>query len=87
MCLDEADRMVDMGFEEDIREVLSFFKGQRQVAMFRCAWGSGPMACGTRASGRCCPSTRASARCTGSVVGVDFEEGIREVLSFWKGQR
>lgn len=34
MCLDEADRMVDMGFEEDIREVLSFFKGQRQVAMF-----------------------------------------------------
>lgn len=22
LCLDEADRMVDMGFEEDIREVL-----------------------------------------------------------------
>jgi len=34
MCLDEADRMVDMGFEEDIREVMSFFKGQRQTLMF-----------------------------------------------------
>lgn len=34
MCLDEADRMVDMGFEEEIREVMSFFKGQRQTLMF-----------------------------------------------------
>jgi ATP-dependent RNA helicase DDX41 len=39
LCLDEADRMVDLGFEEDIREVLSFFKGQRQMLMFR--WGPG----------------------------------------------
>ena len=36
MCLDEADRMVDLGFEEDIREIMSFFKGQRQMLMFRC---------------------------------------------------
>jgi ATP-dependent RNA helicase DDX41 len=34
LCLDEADRMVDMGFEEDIREVLSYFKAQRQTLMF-----------------------------------------------------
>eukprot|EP00210_Caulerpa_lentillifera_P008489 g8098.t1 len=34
LCLDEADRMVDLGFEEDIREVLSYFKGQRQTLMF-----------------------------------------------------
>lgn len=34
LCLDEADRMVDLGFEDDIREILSFFKGQRQVVMF-----------------------------------------------------
>ena len=34
MCLDEADRMVDLGFEEDIRDILSFFKGQRQMVMF-----------------------------------------------------
>ncbi|GAB4820561.1 hypothetical protein N2152v2_007607 [Parachlorella kessleri] len=34
MCLDEADRMVDLGFEEDIREIMSFFKGQRQMLMF-----------------------------------------------------
>ncbi|KAK9837229.1 hypothetical protein WJX81_000185 [Elliptochloris bilobata] len=34
LCLDEADRMVDMGFEEDIREIMSYFKGQRQTLMF-----------------------------------------------------
>ena len=26
LCLDEADRMVDMGFEDDIRQILSYFK-------------------------------------------------------------
>lgn len=25
MCFDEADRMVDMGFEEDVRTIMSFF--------------------------------------------------------------
>ena len=25
---------VDTGFEEDLREIMSFFKGQRQTAMF-----------------------------------------------------
>lgn len=34
LCLDEADRMVDLGFEDDIRDILSFFKGQRQMVMF-----------------------------------------------------
>eukprot|EP00892_Ulva_mutabilis_P011492 jgi/Ulvmu1/8715/UM047_0055.1 len=34
LCLDEADRMVDTGFEEDLREIISFFRGQRQTAMF-----------------------------------------------------
>lgn len=34
ICLDEADRMVDLGFEEDIREIMSFFRGQRQMLMF-----------------------------------------------------
>ena len=33
-CLDEADRMVDLGFEEDIREILSYFKDRRQMTMF-----------------------------------------------------
>jgi ATP-dependent RNA helicase DDX41 len=31
LCLDEADRMVDMGFEEDIREVLPCFFGPLHV--------------------------------------------------------
>ncbi|PWN28934.1 P-loop containing nucleoside triphosphate hydrolase protein [Jaminaea rosea] len=34
LCLDEADRMVDMGFEEDVRNIMSFFKQQRQTLLF-----------------------------------------------------
>lgn len=34
LCLDEADRMIDMGFEEDIRNLMSFFKHQRQTLLF-----------------------------------------------------
>uniref|UniRef100_A0A7S3QQS8 RNA helicase n=1 Tax=Dunaliella tertiolecta TaxID=3047 RepID=A0A7S3QQS8_DUNTE len=34
ICLDEADRMVDGGFEEEMRDILSYFKGQRQTLMF-----------------------------------------------------
>ena len=26
LCLDEADRMIDMGFEDDVRNIMSFFK-------------------------------------------------------------
>jgi len=32
--LDEADRMIDMGFEEDIRTIFSYFKQQRQTLLF-----------------------------------------------------
>lgn len=28
LCLDEADRMIDMGFEEDVRTIFSFFKAR-----------------------------------------------------------
>ncbi|KAI8815281.1 P-loop containing nucleoside triphosphate hydrolase protein [Cladochytrium replicatum] len=34
MCLDEADRMIDMGFEDDMRNIISYFKGQRQTLLF-----------------------------------------------------
>ncbi|KAI0043555.1 DEAD-domain-containing protein [Auriscalpium vulgare] len=34
MCMDEADRMVDLGFEEDVRNIMSFFKRQRQTLLF-----------------------------------------------------
>eukprot|EP00958_Prasinococcus_capsulatus_P026386 scaffold4781_cov339-Prasinococcus_capsulatus_cf.AAC.3 len=34
LCLDEADRMVDLGFEEDIRDILQGFKRQRQTLLF-----------------------------------------------------
>jgi ATP-dependent RNA helicase DDX41 len=32
--MDEADRMVDVGFEEDMRTVFSYFKAQRQTLLF-----------------------------------------------------
>ena len=34
LCMDEADRMVDLGFEDDIRDIYSYFKGQRQTLLF-----------------------------------------------------
>ncbi|KAI0213290.1 putative ATP-dependent RNA helicase DDX41, partial [Lamellibrachia satsuma] len=34
LCLDEADRMIDMGFEDDVRTIFSFFKAQRQTLLF-----------------------------------------------------
>lgn len=34
LCLDEADRMIDMGFEEDVRTIFSYFHGQRQTLLF-----------------------------------------------------
>jgi len=34
LCLDEADRMIDMGFEDDVRTIFSYFSGQRQTLLF-----------------------------------------------------
>ncbi|XP_071050647.1 ATP-dependent RNA helicase abstrakt [Onthophagus taurus] len=34
LCMDEADRMVDLGFEEDVRTIFSYFNGQRQTLLF-----------------------------------------------------
>lgn len=34
LCMDEADRMIDLGFEEDIRTIFSYFCGQRQTLLF-----------------------------------------------------
>ena len=54
--------MVDLGFEEDIREIMSFFKGQRQMLMFRCAKGAVNMAAAA-------PLRRCSGRQTLALVG------------------
>ena len=34
LVLDEADRMIDMGFEEDVRTIFSYFRAQRQTLLF-----------------------------------------------------
>merc|ERR1711871_670080 len=34
MVLDEADRIMDMGFEDDLRNIMDFFSNQRQTLMF-----------------------------------------------------
>ena len=34
MCLDEGDRMLDAGFDEDVKNIISFFKQQRQTLIF-----------------------------------------------------
>ncbi|CAL4067252.1 unnamed protein product, partial [Meganyctiphanes norvegica] len=34
LVMDEADRMIDMGFEEDVRTIYSYFRAQRQTLLF-----------------------------------------------------
>ncbi|EJU05632.1 P-loop containing nucleoside triphosphate hydrolase protein [Dacryopinax primogenitus] len=34
LCMDEADRMIDLGFEDDVRTIMSFFTHQRQTLLF-----------------------------------------------------
>lgn len=34
LCMDEADRMIDMGFEDDVRSIMNYFKYQRQTLLF-----------------------------------------------------
>lgn len=34
LCLDEADRMLDMGFDEEVQAIVSHFKQQRQTLLF-----------------------------------------------------
>ena len=40
VCLDEADRMLDMGFEKDIRKIIGKVTSQmtRQTLMFSATW-------------------------------------------------
>mmetsp|Transcript_6383 Transcript_6383/g.8088 ORF Transcript_6383/g.8088 Transcript_6383/m.8088 type:complete len:262 (-) Transcript_6383:686-1471(-) len=38
MVLDEADRMLDMGFEKDVKRIISQTNSQRQTVMFSATW-------------------------------------------------
>ena len=34
LCMDEADRMIDLGFEDDVRNIMSFFKVPRFFSLY-----------------------------------------------------
>lgn len=34
LCMDEADRLIDLGFEDDIRTIMDYFVGPRQTVLF-----------------------------------------------------
>lgn len=36
LCMDEADRMIDLGFEEDVRNIMSFFKVRPRDTISSC---------------------------------------------------
>jgi ATP-dependent RNA helicase DDX41 len=36
LCMDEADRMIDLGFEDDVRNIMSFFKVSVVLRCFLC---------------------------------------------------
>lgn len=38
LILDEADRMLDMGFEEPLRQIIGQIRGDRQVLMWSATW-------------------------------------------------
>lgn len=38
LVLDEADRMLDMGFEQDVRRILAMVSSDRQTCMFSATW-------------------------------------------------
>jgi len=33
LCMDEADRMIDLGFEDDVRNIMSFFKVSQNMLL------------------------------------------------------
>ena len=38
LVLDEADRMLDQGFERDVRKIISATHPQRQTCLFSATW-------------------------------------------------
>lgn len=35
-CMDEADRMIDLGFEDEVRHIMSFFKVSFRLTSVSC---------------------------------------------------
>lgn len=46
LCMDEADRMIDLGFEEDVRTIFSYFRVSFVIAPLICQYAGLPNVCG-----------------------------------------
>ncbi|KAK6013367.1 DEAD/DEAH box helicase [Ostertagia ostertagi] len=58
LVLDEADRMLDMGFEDELKSIFAFFKAQRQTLLFSATVCPKKFRTGQNLGTlvRCCPS-------------------------------
>ncbi|KAI5639336.1 DEAD/DEAH box helicase domain-containing protein [Phthorimaea operculella] len=86
LCLDEADRMVDLGFEEDVRTIFSYFSGQRQTLLFSATM--------PKKIQNFAKVHRVVRLCrylcldgADRMVDLGFEEDVRTIFSYFSGQR
>lgn len=75
LCMDEADRMIDLGFEEEIRNTLDHFRGQRQTLLFSATMPKKDSRLCQNCSCRSCRHQRRSSR--SSKLGCDSRSRVR----------
>jgi superfamily II DNA/RNA helicase len=80
--LDEADKMLDMGFYKDVRKILDSLKGLKQMCMFSATISREVMDIGctsaTRRKSLCCRYRTANRRSTSTASGAS---GVRKLKS------